>query len=188
MDKAHPDIFNLFLQVLDEGRLTDNKGRKVDFKNTIVIMTTNLGAHLIQEHLAGFTAENAQAQILKTQKQVLELLRQSVRPEFLNRIDETIVFEPLSETTLKKVVDILLKQVAKNLQASGVKLQVSDDLKQYLAKKGYSPQLGARPLKRLIQKALFNNLAKALLQGSLDTQKPVVATLDANEQVRFIQP
>lgn len=185
MDKAHPDVFNLFLQVLDEGHLTDNKGRKVNFKNTLIIMTTNLGAHLIQENLAQLTEENAQAQIQKTQQQVLELLHKTVRPEFLNRIDETIVFEPLNQATLEKIVDILLAQLQKQLQASGIQLQVHQNLKKHLAQKGYSPQFGARPLKRLIQKTLLNNLSQALLADSLDTTQPILAKLDHNHQIQF---
>jgi len=186
MDKAHSDVFNLFLQVLDEGHLTDNKGRKVNFKNTIIIMTTNLGAHLIQQNLADLTAENAPARIAKTQKEVLALLHKSVRPEFLNRIDEIIVFEPLSKATLKQVVDILLKKTQQDLLTNNIQLQIDDKLKKHLAEHGYDPQFGARPLKRLIQKTILNNLSKALLEGLLDTSKPILATLDSKREVQFI--
>ena len=185
MDKAHPDVFNLFLQVLDEGHLTDNKGRKVNFKNTIIIMTTNLGAHLIQENLAQLTQENAQAQIEKTQQEVLELLHRTIRPEFLNRIDEAIVFEPLNPATLEKIVAILLAQLQKELETNHIQLKIDDRLKQYLAQKGYSPQFGARPLKRLIQNMILNNLSKALLAGSLDTSQPIFVKLDENHEVQF---
>ena len=150
-------------------------------------MTTNLGAHLIQDNLAELTEENAASCMAKTQSDVLALLHKTVRPEFLNRIDEVIVFEPLTKPLLKQVVDILIKQTQKDLEASNIQLQVSYQLKKYLADKGYSPQFGARPLKRLIQTTILNNLSNALLANRLDTAKPIIAILENQSQVQFIQ-
>ena len=156
IEKAHVDVFNILLQVLDDGRLTDNKGRVANFKNTIIIMTTNLGAHLIQENLTGATEENLASITERTKNQVFELLSKTMRPEFLNRIDEIIMFKPLSQQIIKKVVEIQLEQLRAQLQQNGIELVLTDPrLIEYLSKEGYNPQFGARPLKRLLQRSIL---------------------------------
>ncbi|MEL6412829.1 MAG: AAA family ATPase, partial [Bacteroidota bacterium] len=185
IEKAHPDVFNVLLQVLDDGRLTDNKGRVANFKNTIIIMTTNLGAHLIQENLADVVDKPLPEILEKTQQQVLELLRQTVRPEFLNRIDETIVFQPLSKAVLHQVVTIQLQQLQHRLQQNGITLQVDEAVVDYLGQAGYNAQFGARPLKRLIQRTLLNALSQALLAATLRKEQPIRVTLSADQQLQF---
>ncbi len=185
IEKAHADVFNILLQVLDDGRLTDNKGRVANFKNTIIIMTTNLGAHLIQENLADLASTNLHETLEKTKAQVLELLSKSVRPEFLNRIDETIMFQPLSQAIIQQVVHIQLQQLQHRLQQSGITLRVDDAIVSYLGQEGYNAQFGARPLKRLIQRTLLNELSRALLAGSLQRDLPIRATLMADQQLQF---
>ncbi|MEM7362290.1 MAG: AAA family ATPase, partial [Bacteroidota bacterium] len=185
MDKAHPDVFNILLQLLDEGRLTDNKGHVTNFKNTIVIMTSNLGAHLIQENLADLTPDNQDRKIKTTEGKVLDLLRKSVRPEFLNRIDSTIVFRPLTTKDIEKIVDMKLKKMQKNLQEQGISLTVDDKLRAHFAKVGYDPQLGARPLERTIEQLLLNTLSKELLQNEVDRKKTLHATLNKANNVVF---
>ena len=188
MDKAHPDVFNTLLQVLDEGRLTDNKGQLVNFKNTIIIMTSNLGAHLIQENLADLSSANTQAKIEQTEKQVLDLLSKSVRPEFLNRIDHTIVFRPLSQAAIETIVDMKLHILRKRLQAQEITLTIDPALRTYLAKKGYHPQLGARPLERTIEHLLLDELSKVLLSKKLRKNATIHATLDDKAKVYFQYP
>jgi ATP-dependent Clp protease ATP-binding subunit ClpB len=185
IEKAHPDVFNILLQVLDDGRLTDNKGRMANFKNTIIIMTTNLGAHLIQENLAGLDTKNVQATLEQTKNQVFELLNKSMRPEFLNRIDEIIMFKPLSKAVVQQVVTIQLQQLQQRLQQSGIQLMIDAPVIAYLGQEGYSPQFGARPLKRLIQRVLLNTLSKALLAGDIRKELPIQATLTDFNQVLF---
>ena len=185
MDKAHPDVFNILLQVLDEGRLTDNKGQVINFKNTIVVMTSNLGAHLIQENFANLTPDNLEAKIEQTEKQVLELLSKSVRPEFLNRINSTIVFRPLTQTHIETIVNIKLEKLTKRLQKEGVTLTIDDKVRTYLAEKGYHPQLGARPLERTIEQLLLNPLSKQLLTHHFNKTKPIQATLNPQKTIIF---
>jgi ATP-dependent Clp protease ATP-binding subunit ClpB len=185
IEKAHPDVFNMLLQVLDDGRLTDNKGRTANFKNTIIIMTTNLGAHLIQENLAGLEKKDVRATLEKTKDQVFELLSKTMRPEFLNRIDEIIMFEPLSKAVVKQVVAIQLQQLQQRLQQSGIKLIIDAPVIAYLSQEGYNPQFGARPLKRLIQRVLLNALSKVLLAGDVHKDMPIQATLTDQDQVAF---
>jgi ATP-dependent Clp protease ATP-binding subunit ClpB len=185
IEKAHPDVFNILLQVLDEGRLTDNKGRIANFKNTIIIMTTNLGAHLIQENLADLDKKNVQATLEQTKDQVFELLSKAMRPEFLNRVDEIIMFKPLSKSVVKQVVAIQLQQLQQRLQQSGIQLIIDAPVIAYLGEEGYNPQFGARPLKRLIQRLILNALSKALLAGDIHKELPVHVTLAHHNQVLF---
>jgi ATP-dependent Clp protease ATP-binding subunit ClpB len=167
IEKAHPEVFNILLQLLDEGRLTDSKGRTVNFKNTIVIMTSNLGSQLIQEKLGTLTEENRDELMGELRVQLLEMLRQSVRPEFLNRIDEIILFKPLTMTELRKIVELQLLQVQKLVADKNITLEFTDEAKERLAAIGYDPSYGARPLKRIIQKYVINTLSEKLLSGSV---------------------
>jgi ATP-dependent Clp protease ATP-binding subunit ClpB len=174
IEKAHPDVFNILLQVLDDGRLTDNKGRVVNFKNTIIIMTSNLGSHLIQETFEGKTEAEIPAATEKSKFLVLELLKQSIRPELLNRIDETIVFTPLSKDNVREIVTIQLNKLKELLTERDIKLVISDEAADYIALVGYDPQFGARPVKRVIQKQVLNELSKALLAGTVQTESTIV--------------
>jgi len=175
IEKAHPDTFNILLQVLDDGRLTDNKGRVVNFKNTIIIMTSNMGSHIIQENFEKINDKNREEVVDSTREEVLNLLKQTIRPEFLNRVDEVIMFQPLMRQEIKGIINIQLEQlkelVARN---GGISLQFSDYAMEYLAVQGYDPQFGARPLKRLIQKEIVNLLSKKILSGDIDKTKPVL--------------
>lgn len=174
IEKAHPDVFNILLQVLDDGRLTDNKGRTVNFKNTIIIMTSNLGSHLIQESFDGVKEENLHEAMEKAKFKVLELLKQTIRPEFLNRIDETIIFTPLNKRYVKQIVQLQLNQLKHMLLDKGIKMHMTEEAKEHLVEAGYDPHFGARPVKRVIQKQVLNELSKALLAGTLDTSLTVV--------------
>ena len=168
IEKAHPDVFNILLQVLDDGRLTDNKGRMVNFKNTIIIMTSNIGSHLIQENFSSLMDENKDEIIAKTKNEVFELLKKSVRPEFLNRIDEIIMFTPLNRDEIRDIVTLQFKGVKQSLAEMGVTIEASEDALDWLAELGYDPQFGARPLKRVIQKRILNELSKQILAGTVD--------------------
>ena len=181
IEKAHPDVFNVLLQVLDDGRLTDNKGRTVNFKNTIIIMTSNMGSSLIRENFERMTAANRPQVIAATKTQVLDLLKKSIRPEFLNRIDEIIMFTPLDESEIRQIVDLQLKYVQAMLAANGITLQFTDGAMAYLAEKGYDPQFGARPVKRVIQDLVLNELSKEILGGKINRERPVVVGFDGNE-------
>ena len=174
IEKAHPDVFNILLQVLDDGRLTDNKGRTVNFKNTIIIMTSNMGSHLIQESFDGVKESEIPEAMEKAKFKVMELLRQTIRPEFLNRIDETIVFTPLTKKFIRQIVDIQLKQLIHLLSDKGISLHITDESKEHLVAAGYDPHFGARPVKRVIQKQVMNELSKAILGGTIDTAGVVV--------------
>jgi len=174
IEKAHPDVFNTLLQVLDDGRLTDNKGRMVNFKNTIIIMTSNIGSHLIQAAFENVTEDNLEEAEEKANLEVMTLLRQTIRPEFLNRIDEVIMFHPLMKKEIKGIIKIQLQGLKKLLEQSGIVLEFSDYALDYLAENGYDPQFGARPLKRLIQKQIINQLSKRILAGDIDKTKPVL--------------
>ena len=174
IEKAHPDVFNILLQVLDDGRLTDNKGRVVNFKNTIIIMTSNMGSHIIQANFENVSEENKEKVVEETRREVLELLRQTIRPEFLNRIDEVIMFQPLLKKEIKEIIKIQLNDLKAKLFKSGVVLEFSDYATDYLAENGFDPQFGARPLKRLIQKQIINDLSKKLLSGTIDKSHPVL--------------
>ncbi|MGV3610744.1 MAG: ATP-dependent chaperone ClpB [Fluviicola sp.] len=174
IEKAHPDVFNILLQVLDDGRLTDNKGRTVNFKNTIIIMTSNMGSHLIQESFEGVKEENLHDAMEKAKFKVIELLKQTIRPEFLNRIDETIIFTPLNKRYVKQIVQLQLDQLKSMLLEKGIKMHMTEEAKAHLVEAGYDPHFGARPVKRVIQKQVLNELSKALLAGTLDTSLTVV--------------
>ena len=174
IEKAHPDVFNTLLQVLDDGRLTDNKGRVVNFKNTIIIMTSNLGSDLIREKFEHLNEHNHDEVIEEAKSTVLEMLKKTIRPEFLNRIDEIIMFTPLTKSETRKIVDLQIESVYKLLKQNGVELRVTDDARDYLAERGYDPQFGARPVKRVIQRELLNELSKALLSQKVNRDKPIV--------------
>jgi len=175
IEKAHPDVFNILLQVLDDGRLTDNKGRVVNFKNTIIIMTSNMGSHIIQENFADLKDDKNLEDVMDaTKEQVLEVLRQSLRPEFLNRIDDIILFHPLMRKEIKGIIRIQLEQLQKQLLEQGINLQFTDYALDYLVQRGFDPQYGARPLKRVIQKDLINMLSKKIIAGEIDKAKPVL--------------
>jgi ATP-dependent Clp protease ATP-binding subunit ClpB len=174
IEKAHPDVWNVLLQVLDDGRLTDNKGRLVNFKNTIIIMTSNIGSHIIQESFENASEKNLDIVAEQTNAKVLELLRATIRPEFLNRIDEIIMFKPLLKKEIKNIIGIQLNNLKKLLMQSGITLDFTPYMLDFLAENGFDPQYGARPLKRLIQKLVVNELSKQILSGSIDKSKPVV--------------
>ena len=168
IEKAHPDVFNVLLQVLDDGRLTDNKGRLVNFKNTIIIMTSNIGSDIIQQNFEDLDKGNREAVIEKTKVELLGLLRKSIRPEFLNRIDETIMFLPLTKDNLKEIIDIQIKDLENLLQKRNIHLEASEEAIEHIGKMGYDPQFGARPIKRIVQKNVLNELSKELLAGNIN--------------------
>lgn len=174
IEKAHPDVFNVLLQVLDDGRLTDNKGRVVNFKNTIIIMTSNMGSSVIQERFEDVNEENVEDVVEKTKVEVMVLLKQTIRPEFLNRIDEVIMFRPLMKSEIRGIINIQLNNLKQMLEENGVQLSFTEYALEYLAEHGYDPQFGARPLKRLIQKTIVNPLSKKLLSGEVTKQAPVL--------------
>lgn len=173
IEKAHPDVFNILLQVLDDGRLTDNKGRVVNFKNTIIIMTSNIGSHLIQENFKSLDEENHDEVVAKTKNELFELLKQTIRPEFLNRIDELIMFTPLNRDQIRDIVSLQFKQVQHTLADMGVTIEASPEALDWLAELGYDPQFGARPLKRVIQKRILNELSKEILAGKVDKDSKI---------------
>ena len=183
IEKAHPDVFNILLQVLDDGRLTDNKGRVADFKNTILIMTSNTGSSIIQENmeLLGTGPESFE----KTRREVLDLLKRTLRPEFLNRIDEIIMFHPLTEENVRQILQIQADRIVKLLEEKDIKLTLTDKALDYLQKKGYEPVYGARPLKRLLQRELVNELARRILEGSVESSRPVTVDSDG-EKLMFL--
>jgi ATP-dependent Clp protease ATP-binding subunit ClpB len=173
IEKAHPDVFNILLQVLDDGRLTDNKGRVVNFKNTIIIMTSNIGSHLIQDNFKSLSDENRDEVIAKTKNELFELLKQTIRPEFLNRIDELIMFTPLNRSEIRNIVDLQFRHVQDTLREMGVTIEASPEALDWLAELGYDPQFGARPLKRVIQKRILNELSKDILAGKVDKDSKI---------------
>ncbi|WKV10657.1 ATP-dependent chaperone ClpB [Marivirga harenae] len=187
IEKAHPDTFNILLQVLDDGRLTDNKGRLANFKNTIIIMTTNIGSGLIQERLSpeNYSGDEWQKEqvLADTRNEVFELLKKSVKPEFLNRIDETIMFEPLNEQILRQIVNIQWKEVQKRLKENGIQIDATQDVLDYLGKIGYDPQFGARPLKRVMQRTILNELSKQILSGEVSNDSTVLIEMEDDEIV-----
>jgi ATP-dependent Clp protease ATP-binding subunit ClpB len=174
IEKAHPDVFNILLQVLDDGRLTDNKGRTVDFKNTIIIMTSNIGSHLIQENLEHVTDKNREEVYDRTRDQVFELLKKTLRPEFLNRIDEIIMFRPLTKDEIQEVVVLQIENIRKMLEKNGIRLKTTKKAVQLIATLGFDPQFGARPIKRVLQKNLVNELSKMILEGNVNKEKEIV--------------
>ena len=174
IEKAHPDVFNILLQVLDDGRLTDNKGRTVNFKNTIIIMTSNLGSQYIQQQFQELREDNREEVINKTKVTVMDMLKQTIRPEFLNRIDETIMFLPLTQKEIAGIVKLQLERVKAMLQPQGLTLEWTDPAVNYLAEMGYDPEFGARPVKRAIQRYVLNNLSKSILSGTVNRDKPII--------------
>ncbi len=187
IEKAHPDVFNILLQVLDDGRLTDNKGRLVNFKNSIIIMTSNLGAEIIQQNYEDYEEQNAQSLHERTKTEVLGLLRKTIRPEFLNRIDETIMFTPLNRQHVKEIVRLQLKHVEALAAKNEIHLSFSEEVVEYLSEEGYDPQFGARPIKRLIQKSVLNQLSKEILGGEIKAGDVIVTDTFENKIV-FRQP
>ena len=177
IEKAHPDVFNILLQVLDDGRLTDNKGRVVNFKNTIIIMTSNIGSHIIQDNFEKLTIENKNEVLAKTKNEVYDLLKKSIRPEFLNRIDEVIMFEPLSREDVTSIVKIQFNLIKHRLGEQNISLSVSNEAIEWLAELGYDPQFGARPVKRVIQKQILNELSKQILAGTVNKDKEIVVDM-----------
>ena len=202
IEKAHPDVFNILLQVLDDGRLTDNKGRTVDFKNTILIMTSNVGADIIQSYMDRLPLEDSSSVIsseatgrvekslratLLTQcrDEVLDVLKRTVRPEFLNRIDEVIMFEPLSQTDIREILKMQMRDLQEKLSENGVTLEFTQEFEDYMSTKGYEPAYGARPIKRLMQKELVNLLAKSILDGHVKRDSVIKVTV-SNGQIQFL--
>lgn len=185
IEKAHPDVFNILLQVLDDGRLTDNKGRVANFKNTIIIMTTNIGSTLIQENFERINEFNTEEVLEDTKNQAFDMLKRSVRPEFLNRIDEVIMFRPLSKKDIRKIVDIQFRLIQKRLDENGIKIEATDDVLDYLGRVGFDPQFGARPLKRVMQREILNELSKDIIAGKIDKDSVVAITMDDSGQIQF---
>ena len=186
IEKAHPDVFNILLQVLDDGRLTDNKGRTVDFKNTILIMTSNVGADIIQtfmEHLP-VEGEDRSRMLADCRNEVVEVLKRTVRPEFLNRIDEVIMFEPLSQSDIRDILRMQMRDLQEKLSENGVTLEFNTEFEDYMSTKGYEPAYGARPIKRLMQKELVNLLAKSILDGHVRRDSAITVTIH-DGQIEF---
>ena len=181
IEKAHPDVFNILLQVLDDGRLTDNKGRVVNFKNTIIIMTSNLGSSYIQEQFEKINDSNRDSIIEETKNHLMEMLKKSIRPEFLNRIDESIIFTPLNRNEIEQIVRLQVSSIVERLRENGVTLEVTDNAVATLADAGFDPQFGARPIKRAIQRNLLNDLSKQLIAGSIDKERPVIVDSNDNQ-------
>ncbi|MBO7213500.1 MAG: AAA family ATPase, partial [Rikenellaceae bacterium] len=180
IEKAHPDVFNILLQVLDDGRLTDNKGRTVDFKNTIIIMTSNLGSSMIIENFENIDDANRNVVIEKTRNQLFELLKQTIRPEFLNRVDEIVMFTPLTRDEVRDIVKLQIGSVAKMLAQNGVKLNVSERAVDWLAEEGFDPMFGARPVKRTLQRNLVNELSRRILAGQIDSDSIIQIDADSD--------
>ncbi|MCM1081512.1 MAG: ATP-dependent chaperone ClpB [Muribaculum sp.] len=185
IEKAHPDVFNILLQVLDDGHLTDNKGRLVNFKNTIIVMTSNMGSQVIRENFATLTDDNRTEIVEKTKSEVLDMLKQTIRPEFLNRIDEIIMFTPLNEREIEEIVGIQVRGIKRMLAKNGVTLEVTPGALRFLANEGYNPEFGARPVKRVIQRMVLNQLSKDILAQRVDRDKPIVIDINANGELEF---
>lgn len=185
IEKAHPDVWNILLQVLDEGRLTDNKGRTANFKNTIIIMTSNIGSHLIQEKFAEDEGWNHSLVLEEAKSAVMELLKQTIRPEFLNRIDEIVMFEPLTQANIRKIVDIQFREIKQRLAESGIQLDATDEALTKLGEEGFDPVFGARPLKRVLQRRVLNALSKAILSGEVRKESVVLMELNSDNEIAF---
>ncbi|MDE6197368.1 MAG: AAA family ATPase, partial [Muribaculaceae bacterium] len=184
IEKAHPDVFNILLQVLDDGHLTDNKGRNVNFKNTIIIMTSNMGSPLIRDNFAKMTPQNRTETIEKTKQEVLEMLKQTIRPEFLNRIDEIIMFTPLNRTEIEEIVGLQIKSIQKMLaHSSGIELKVTPKALSFLADEGFDPEFGARPVKRAIHRLVLNQLSKDILAQKVDRSKPIEIDVENDDLI-----
>lgn len=183
IEKAHPDTFNVLLQVLDDGRLTDNKGRTVNFKNTIIIMTSNMGSHVIMDKLQGVEGEALEQAVFNVEKEVLDLLKQNVRPEFLNRIDDVIMFRPLTKEDMKEIVELQLKQLEMIMADQDLKLELDGSAMNWLIELGFEPEFGARPLKRVIQKQVVNKLAKKILTGEVNPENGIKISAENGELI-----
>lgn len=183
IEKAHPDVFNILLQVLDDGRLTDNKGRTANFKNTILIMTSNIGSHIIQEKYDNYNEANKDEVMASAKLEVFDLLKRTIRPEFLNRIDEVIMFTPLSREEVRQIVELQFKNVTASMLALGFDLQATDEVMDWLGELGYDPQFGARPLKRVMQREVLNELSKQIIAGSVNKEKPILLKLEKNKLI-----
>ncbi len=179
IEKAHPDVFNVLLQVLDDGRLTDNKGRTVNFKNTIIIMTSNMGSSLIRDRFASMTDTNREQTVEATKREVLEMLKSNVRPEFLNRIDEVIMFAPLTKEQIRSIVSLQIDGLKRKLAETGINLSITDAALTLLAERGYDPEFGARPVRRVVQRDILNRLSKSILAGDVDRLHGIV--VDAHD-------
>ncbi len=185
IEKAHPDVFNILLQVLDDGRLTDNKGRVANFKNTIIIMTSNIGSHIIQEKFEKYNEKNKDEVIAETKNSVMDLLKKSIRPEFLNRIDDIIMFTPLTREDIRQIVNLQFKGIQDKLADQEVEFSASDEALDWLAQLGYDPQFGARPLKRVLQRKVLNELSKEILMGNIKKDSKILLMLDKKNQLTF---
>ena len=183
IEKAHPEVFNVLLQVLDDGRLTDNKGRVVNFKNTIIIMTSNLGSHLIQNNFEKMNDANRGEMMEKTREQLLDLLKRTIRPEFLNRIDETIIFTPLTKTDIREIVKLQVERIVERLEKQDVSIRITEAAIDWIGAAGYDPQYGARPVKRLLQKYILNELSRVILEGKISKGQPITIDLDDEELI-----
>jgi ATP-dependent Clp protease ATP-binding subunit ClpB len=186
IEKAHPDVFNILLQVLDDGRLTDNKGRTANFKNTIVIMTSNIGSHLIQEKFESYNDSNKDELMAEAKVNVMDLLKRSIRPEFLNRIDDVIMFTPLTRDDVRSIVNIQMVDIVAKLNAQGINFTASEEALDWLAQLGYDPQYGARPLKRVLQRKILNELSKEILSGKIKKDASIQLILDDKNQLVFV--
>lgn len=184
IEKAHPEVFNILLQILDEGRLTDNKGRTVNFKNSIIIMTSNMGAPLIMEKSQNITEENKADIHESIKEEVLTILRKNFRPEFINRIDDIIVFHSLSHEEISKIVHLQLNLIIEKLSTQGIQIKIKDNVVKYLANKGYIPEFGARPIKRLIHKEIVNELAKYIIAGTFVKEDSIIVDIK-NDKIDF---
>jgi ATP-dependent Clp protease ATP-binding subunit ClpA len=187
IEKAHPEVFNILLQILDDGRLTDAKGRHVNFKNTIVIMTSNAGNEVVKQYILGFAAERLEMEAQQMKNKVLDALRQQFKPEFLNRVDEIIVFDALTQADLTKIVDLQLEQVSRRLAEKKIKIRVTKEAKKYLAAKGYDPNFGARPLKRIIQQLILDQAARHIIEGKIKEGDTIVFD-EKNDQIQIQLP
>ena len=183
IEKANPDVFNILLQVLDDGRLTDNKGRFINFKNTIIIMTSNMGSPMIRENFASMTEDNRQETIEKTKSDVLDLLKQTIRPEFLNRIDEIVMFTPLNKKEIQEIVNLQVRSVQKMLSTNGITLNITPEALALLAEDGYDPEFGARPVKRTIQRMVLNQLSKDILSQKVNREHPITIDSDGENLI-----
>jgi ATP-dependent Clp protease ATP-binding subunit ClpB len=186
IEKAHPDAFNVLLQVLDDGRLTDSKGRVANFKNTIIIMTTNIGSTIIQDNFAKINDENILDVVDETKIEVMDELKRTVRPEFLNRIDETIMFMPLNKDNIRQIVRIQFGLIQNQLSENGIEIEATDEVLDYLGELGWDPQYGARPLKRVIQRKVLNELSKQILSGAIDKDSVVSIELSPEKEIEFV--
>jgi ATP-dependent Clp protease ATP-binding subunit ClpB len=185
IEKAHPDVWNILLQVLDEGRLTDNKGRVANFKNTIIVMTSNLGSNLIQAKFGEDEGWNHELVREEAKRDVMELLKQTIRPEFLNRIDEIVMFDPLTRQNIRKIVDIQFREIRQRLSENGIQLDATDEALDKVGEEGFDPAFGARPLKRVLQRRVLNALSKAILSGEVKRDSVVLMELDNDGEIAF---